>query len=85
MENNENQTIKENNTWGIASFVLSILSFLVDGIGILFAIIALICGIKSSKNTFGKIGLIISLIYFCVFLFSILGGMVTYAKMIGIF
>ena len=55
---------KDNQTLGIISFVLSILTFFMGGIvGVIFASISIICGSGSYKNTFGVIGIVISSIY----------------------
>jgi hypothetical protein len=73
VEVNEESSEKENQTCGIVSCVLSVLSLFTGVIGIVFAIIGLICGIQNSKNAFGIIGIIVSSIYLFVFLLSVLG------------
>ena len=48
--------------WGIASFVLSILSIILIKfiiISIMLAVLAIVFGALSKKNTFGKVGIII--------------------------
>ena len=67
------EEIKNNQTCGIVSCVLGILSLFTGAIGIIFAIIGLICGISNSKNAFGIIGIVISGIYLFLFLLGILG------------
>ena len=70
---NSTQEIEDNITCGIVSCVLGILSLFTGAIGIIFAIIGLICGLKNSKNAFGLVGLIVSVIYLIVFLLGALG------------
>ena len=51
--------------WGIASFVVSILSILLIKfiiISIMLAVLAIVFGGLSKKNTFGKVGIIIGTI-----------------------
>lgn len=51
--------------WGIASFVVSILSILLIKfiiISIMLAVLAIVFGGLSKKNTFGKVGIIIGAI-----------------------
>ena len=64
---------KDSQTCRIVSCVLGILSLFTGPIGIVFAIIGLICGISNSKNAFGIIGIVISGIYLFLFLLGILG------------
>ena len=64
---------QENNTCGIVSFVLSILSLFTGLLGIIFAIISLTCGIKSSENILSKVGIVISGIYITLLILSVLG------------
>ena len=48
--------------WGIASFVVSILSIILIKfiiISIMLAVLAIVFGALSKKNTFGKVGIII--------------------------
>ncbi|OCL97684.1 hypothetical protein AAX29_01837 [Aliarcobacter thereius] len=76
--NNNVETIKEevkdNQALGIVSFVLSIITFLTGGvIGIIFAIISIICGSGAHKNTFGVVGIIISSIYLLIIFLSLMG------------
>ena len=73
VDKNSKQEIEDNITCGIVSCVLGILSFFTGAIGIIFAIIGLICGLKNSKNAFGIIGIIVSSIYLIVFLLGALG------------
>ena len=50
---NSQEKAKDNQTLGIISFVLSVLTFLTGGIiGVIFASISIICGSGSYKNTF---------------------------------
>ena len=72
LENTKLET-KDSQTCGIVSCVLGILSLFTGAIGIVFAIIALICGISNSKNAFGIIGIVVSSIYLFMFLLGILG------------
>ena len=64
---------KDSQTCGIVSCVLGILSLFTGPIGIVFAIIGLICGISNSKNAFGIIGIIVSGLYLFVILLGVLG------------
>ena len=73
VDKNSKQEIEDNITCGIVSCVLGILSLFTGAIGIIFAIIGLICGLKNSKNAFGIIGIIVSSIYLIVFLLGALG------------
>lgn len=67
-------TKKDNQTLGIISFVLSILTFLFGGIiGVIFASISIICGVGSYKNTFGIVGIVISSIFLVIFFLTFLG------------
>ncbi len=68
------QETKDNQTLGIISFVLSILTFFMGGIvGVIFASISIICGSGSYKNTFGVIGIVISSIYLVILFLTLLG------------
>ncbi|MFX4231405.1 hypothetical protein ACOL3I_07955 [Aliarcobacter butzleri] len=53
--------------------MLGILSLFTGAIGIIFAIIGLVCGISNSKNAFGIIGIIVSSIYLFLVLLGALG------------
>ena len=67
-------TKKDNQTLGIISFALSILTFLLGGIvGVIFASISIICGAGSYKNTFGIVGIVISSIFLVIFFLTLLG------------
>lgn len=71
---NSQEKAKDNQTLGIVSFVLSVLTFLTGGIiGVIFASISIICGSGSYKNTFGVVGIVISSIYLVIFFLTFLG------------
>ncbi|WP_323588120.1 hypothetical protein [Aliarcobacter butzleri] len=71
---NKKQETKDNQTLGIISFVLSILTFFMGGIvGVIFASISIICGSGSYKNAFGIIGIVISSIYLVILFLTLLG------------
>lgn len=65
--------VTDSQTCGIVSCVLGVLSLFTGAIGIVFAIIGLICGLKNSKNTFGIIGIVVSSVYLFLFLLGVLG------------
>ena len=71
---NSQEKAKDNQTLGIISFVLSVLTFLTGGIiGVIFASISIICGSGSYKNTFGVVGIVISSIYLVILFLTLLG------------
>lgn len=73
VDKNSKQEIEDSQTCGIVSCVLGILSLFTGAIGIIFAIIGLVCGISNSKNAFGIIGIIVSSIYLFLVLLGALG------------
>ncbi|WP_152056591.1 hypothetical protein [Aliarcobacter butzleri] len=73
VDKNSKEEIEDNITCGIVSCVLGILSLFTGAIGVIFAIISLVCGISNSKNAFGIIGIIVSSIYLFLFLLGALG------------
>ena len=73
VDKNSKQEIEDSQTCGIVSCVLGVLSLFTGAIGVIFAIIGLVCGISNSKNAFGIIGIIVSSIYLGVFLLGALG------------
>ena len=73
VDKNSKQEIEDSQTCGIVSCVLGVLSLFTGAIGVIFAIIGLVCGISNSKNAFGIIGIIVSSIYLGVFFLTFLG------------
>lgn len=63
----------ESETCGIVAFILSILSFFLGEFGIIFALIGMVCGVNS-KNIFGKIGTILSILYL-LYMFLVMAGL----------